>query len=198
MAKKKNIVIEQGKSFSLPCRWEGKPIIYRPITSISQTAPVEIEALGHGAPAGWRCTVVSAKGMTQINASSPPKDDDYHPVTVLSNNSVSFNDVNAAGFSAYTGGGYLQFNTPIDLTGYTARMTIRDKVGGTELFSLTTENSRIIVDPVNFKITLVITATETAAFTWAKGVYDLEVVSATGVVTALMAGSITVTKEVTT
>jgi len=199
MAKKKDIVIEQGKTFALPCRWEGKPILYKPITGISKTAPAVITSVGHGIPPGWRVAIVSVKGMTQINAANnPPKDSDYYPVTVVSNDSISLNDVNAAGFSTYTSDGYIQLNTPIDLTGYTARMTVRDKIGGTELFSLTTENSRIVVDPVNFKITLAMTATETAAFVWTKGVYDLEVVSASGVVTALMAGSITVSKEITT
>lgn len=199
MAKQLDLIIEQGKTFTKPIRWESTPIVYKSITGITKTAPAQVTAVGHGIPPGWRAAVVSVKGMTQINAlNTPPKDSDYHPVTVVSNDAVSLNDVNAAEFSTYTSGGYLQFNTPVDLTGYTARMTVRDKVGGTELLSLTTENARIVVDPVGYKITLNISATDTAALTWKKGVYDLELQSATGVVTALLAGSISVTKEVTT
>lgn len=195
----KDLVIEQGSTYAQVVRWEAAPTIYKPITAITQTAPVQITAVGHGLPPGWRAAVIAVKGMSGINAPNvPPKDKDYHPVTVVGNDTIQLNDVSAANLSAYVSGGYLQFNTPVDLTGYTARMTIKDKVGGTMLLSLTTANNRIVIDTSNHKITLTITATDTALITWSKGVYDLELVSATGVVTALMAGSVTVIDEVTT
>ena len=85
----------------------------------------------------------------------------------------------------------------LGLTSYTARMSIKDKVGGTELLSLTTEGLQIIVDNSSKTIKLDLDATETAAITWKKGVYDLELVSPGGVVTALLYGSVSVTPEVT-
>lgn len=203
MAKVENIVIEQGKTLSQVVRWESQPIVYKPITVITQAAPVRITATAHGLPDGWRVAVVSVKGMTQINAAStPPKDKDYHQATVIDANIVELNDVNAADFKPYVSGGYLQFNSPVDLTGFTARLTIKDKVGGTELFKLLTtpglSDGTITLDIVESSITLTVSATLTAALTWKKGVYDLELESATGEVTALLTGTVTVTKEVTT
>lgn len=199
MADTKDFEILQGKTWSQVVRWETEPIVYKAITGISQTAPVSITCVGHGIPDGWRAAVVSVRGMTEINAqSTPPKAKDYHPVTVVGVDTVELNDVNAADFKAYVSGGYLQYNTPVSLTGYTARMTIKDKVGGTILKALTTENSGITINSTNKTITLTISATDTTAFTWKKGVYDLELVSGTGVVTQLLSGAVALVYEVTT
>jgi hypothetical protein len=136
--------------------------------------------------------------MTQINASNPPKDSEYVPATVLTAGTIELNTVNAAEYKAYISGGYVQYNTPQDLTSYVARMSIKDKVGGTELMALTTANSRILIDNTTKTITLEIDAVDTAAITWKAGTYDLELESPSGVVTALMYGAVKVTKEVTT
>ena len=100
-------------------------------------------------------------------------------------------------------GGILQFNTPVDLTGYVARMKIKDKVGGTVLASTEAGDTpldilSIALDTAKSTITLTISATATAALIWTKGVYELEMVSSTGVVTAILSGKVTVAKEVTT
>lgn len=124
------------------------------------------------------------------------KDKDYHQATVIDPDTIEFNDVNAAGFKAYVSGAHLQYNTPVELTGYVARLIVKDKVGGVTLFEMTTENSRIVLDPLLHTITLVATATDLAAQTWVKGVYELEMESPSGVVTKLMGGAATVAKEV--
>jgi len=199
MAVSKDLTIQQGKTFALVLRWETEPIVYKAITAITQTAPARLTVTGHGAPDGWRVAVVSVKGMTEINAANtPPRSTDYTPVTVLDADTVELNEVNAAGFHAYTSGGYLQYNTPVDLTGYTARMAIKDKIGGTVLHSMTTENDGIALDNTKKTITLTVAATETDDFVWTRGVYDLEMVSPTGVVTALISGRVSISKEVTT
>ena len=123
---------------------------------------------------------------------------DYHQVTRIDANTVELNGFNAAEFSTYTGGGYLQYHTPVDLVGYTARLKVRNRIGGTQLLDLTTENAGIAIDTGLKTITLSITATATAALTFSKGVYDLEMVSPIGVVTAIAFGPVSVTKEVTT
>lgn len=196
---KKDLNILQGKTYSLPIKWETEPLVYKAISGITQAAPAVVSCTDHGVPDGWRVAVVSAKGMTQINAqSTPPKDSDYLVATYINTNTVELNAVNASGFKAYTSGGYLQYRTPKDLTGFTARMSVKDKVGGTELIRLTTENSRIIIDTATSTIELLLDEATTALIEWTKGVYDLELVSASGVVTALLYGAVTVTKEVTT
>ena len=195
----KDFTILQGKTFSAPIRWEAPPIVYKEIASMSQTAPfVLTTVVPHELPDGWRCAIVGAKGMTELNAeANAVKDKDYHVATVTGPSAIQFNDVNASGFKPYASGGHLQYNTPIDLAGFTARMQVRDKIGGTILVELTTATNEIILNNTAKTILLVLSAEETAAFTWVKGVYDLELVSPAGVVTQLLSGKISVSKEVT-
>jgi len=91
-------------------------------------------------------------------------------------------------------------STPVDLTGYTARMHIRDSVDdAATLLELTTENSRIVLDGSAGTIQLSISATDTAAISFTQGVYDLELVDTgdTGEVTRLTYGGVEVRPEVT-
>ena len=205
MAATKDLVIQQGKTFALILRWETEPIIYKPIAAIQQAAPARLDVTGHGVPDGWRAAVTNVKGMTEINAVDPVKvrDSEYHPVTVIDAGVIEFNDINAAGFKAYVSGGYLQYNTPVDLAGFTAQMEIKDKVGGTVLASADAADApldilKIAIDNDKKTITLTISATATAAITWKSGHYELEMKSLAGVVTTLIVGRVSVTREVTT
>ena len=210
MASTKDLTIQQGKTFSLVIRWETEPIVYKPITDISLAfgAP-RLGVPGHGCPAGWRAAVTRVKSPKQINAeNNPPKASDYRPATVIDANTVEFNDLapfddNGNEWPAYTEGGFLQYNTPVDLTGYTARMKIKDKIGGTVLASTEAGDTplnvlAIVIDNAAKTITLSIAATATDDFAWTKGVYDLEMVSPTGGVTTVLSGKVSVSKEVTT
>lgn len=194
-----DLIIKQGKTFRHVVRWETTPIVYKAISAITKAAPVSLTVTGHGMPDGWMATVVSALGMTQINANNnPPKESDYEKGTVVDDNTIEFNEVNSAGFSAYTSGGYLQYNTPHDLADYTARMSIKTKVGGTELVALTSVDGDIVIDNTEKTITILISATDTAAYTWLNGYYELEMVSGDSEVTQLLTGRITVEREITT
>lgn len=197
---KKDLVITKGKTFVQTIRWEVAPYLFAAISAISNTAPVRVTtSTVHNIPDGWRVAVVDAGGMTELNAgNNPPKDSDFRQATVVDTTKIEFNPISAVAFEAFTSGGYLQWFTPHDLAGYTARMSIKDKVGGTVLLSLTTENAGIVLDNTAKTITLNVSATASAALTWKTGVYDLELVSPTGVVTALLTGSVTVASEVTT
>ena len=201
VAATKDLTIQQGRTFSLALRWESPPIVYRPITAIAQTAPARLTVPAHGVPDGWRVAITNVKGMTEINAEANKLTSrDYHQATVLDANTIDINDINAAGFKPYTSGGYIQFNTPVDLTGFKARMKIKNRVGGTTLYTLTTENGALAIDAAAKIITIDISESDTAAMTFTTGVYDLEMVSGAtpAVVTALLSGRVTVTKEVTT
>lgn len=195
----KNLTIIQGSTYYYPIRWETTPIVYKAITGITQAAPCVVTAASHGVPNGWRIAVVSTVGMSELKAvGNPPYTSEYHPATVLTSNTIELNDVNSTEYTQYISGGYVQYNTPVDLTGYTARMTIKNKVGGTELYSLTTENGRLTITPAQYLIAITLTAAETAAITsWRHGVYDLELVNGAEV-TALMTGKIDIDREVTT
>ena len=210
MADTRDIPITQGKTFSLVIRWESEPVIRKAITAISLASGApRLSVVGHGLTNGWRCAVTRAKGMPQINAQNYPlREADYHPATVIDNGTVEFNDVtpvddNGKEWPAYVSGGFLEWYSPVDLTGQTARMKIKDKIGGTVLASTEPGDAplnvlSIAIDNAAKTITLAIAATDTDDFAWKTGVYDLEMVSATGVVVAIMAGKVLVSKEVTT
>mgnify|MGYP002784759276 CR=1 FL=1 len=199
---KETLTIQQGRTFRLPVRWESDEFAYAAISAIPQQAPCRITAANHGIPDKWRAAVVSVKGMVEINAeldeaTKLPLDKAYRRVKRISTDQVEFNDLNAADFSAYVSGGYLQYRVPHPLTGYTARMSIKDKVGGTELLPLTVANGRISIDETNFVVNLYISAADTALMTKG-GVYDLEMVAPGGDVFVIMTGGVSVVKEVTT
>lgn len=87
----------------------------------------------------------------------------------------------------------------INLTGYTARMSVRATFSSsTSVLDLNTSNSGITLGGAAGTITITASATTTAALTAPfSGVYDLELVSGGGVVTRLLEGTATVSPEVT-
>lgn len=199
MSKTLDIVIEQGKTFEWLVRWETTPIVYKAITAITAAAPARVTSTAHGIPDGWQAAVTGVHGPSVLNASAiPPEEEDFHRVSVVDANTIDFNEVSTADAPAYVSGGYLVYYTPHDMASYTARMQIKDRVGGTELQLFSTTDSTITIDDSNKTITMSVDATDTADYTWEKGVYDLELVSPGGVVTALFHGKVTVVPEVTT
>ena len=192
------LTIYQGRTFQQVFRWSTLPYIYKPITAITQAGPVSITSATHGLTPNWPVAVVSVKGMTQINAAhNPPRDSEMNPCTVVDPNTITINALNSALYSAYVSGGYLQFYTPVDMTGYTAKMSVKDVVGGAVLLSLDTTAGSIVIDNTNKSITLLLTPTVTAALLWTKGVYDIEMIAPTGVSYPLAYGTVTVTDAVT-
>lgn len=86
----------------------------------------------------------------------------------------------------------------VDLTGYTARMHLREAIDSTEtVLELTTENGRVTLGGTDGTIDLLIDATDTTGVTAATYRYDLELVSSGGVVTRLIEGKFKFTPEVT-
>lgn len=199
------LTIIRGQTFRYVLRWESKPFVYKAISSISKAAPMRVGSTAHGLPDGWRCAVVSAQGMKEANSTtSRDEDGDFAPdvmlkATVIDANIVDFNGVNSAEYRTYTGGGYLQYYTPHDLTDYTARMQIKDRVGGEVLLELTTEDGTILIDEEEHTITLLLDAEVTAAIEWEDGVTDLELVSPADEVDKLLVlEPVRVEQEVTT
>lgn len=189
----KDFVIRKGKTFSHVLRWESPTFVYRPIDSIPQKAPLRLKVPGHGCPNGWRVEIQSVKGMKELNEIKAQ-------VTVVDADHVELNAINAEDFKPYSSSssGFLVFRSPIDMTGMSARMAIKDKVGGTELLRLDTTNDGLAIDAAECSITIHISADETAALMWKRGVYDLEIVDSLGVVHELLSGKVSVAPEVTT
>lgn len=87
----------------------------------------------------------------------------------------------------------------VNLTGYSARMQIREKLKDTAfIIELTTANNRIRIDSaVDGKFSLNINSTDTAALSFKTAVYDLEMVDASGIVYRLLSGTVALVPEVT-
>lgn len=189
---KLNFKIYQGSTFRETFRWESSEKVYAPITMISKTAPMVVTATSHGAPVGWRVKISGALGMKEANTS------DYIISSAVTGDTVTFNQINALNYTTYTGGGVLEYNKPVDLTGFTGRMQIRQKLEDTNFIKeLTSQNGGVIINNTTKTIQLYMSATETAALSFQTGVYSLELVSSGGEVTQLIAGNISLVREVT-
>lgn len=99
------------------------------------------------------------------------------------------------------GGDYV----PIDLTGATGHMQVRERYGAPVLAEATTDNGGITIDGPAGTITLVLTAVQTDAIGAREGstrprekaVYDLEIVLANGDVKRVIQGELTISPNIT-
>lgn len=191
-----NYRIYQGSTFQETLRWESETKQYAPISAITQSAPCVITTnSAHGVPLNWRVRVTGVNGMKEINTLS---DDAYYLVTGKTSTTLTLNQVNSASYSAYTSGGILEHNTPIPIAGYTAQMQIRETVESpTVIHEMTTANNGIVIDPVNYTITLNISSAVTGTFNFDAAVYSCELTDAQGSVIPFLSGSIILVKEVT-
>lgn len=83
------------------------------------------------------------------------------------------------------------------LSNFTARLHIREKVtSSTTLYEATTEDD-LTINGSQGEVSLEIPAATTAAWTWTKAVYDLEIISALGKVSRIAEGNVKVSPEVT-
>jgi hypothetical protein len=193
-----DITIIKGKTFSRVLRWGALPLVYKAITAITKAGNPVITSTSHGLVNGWPVAIAGIVGMTELNAvGDPPGGADYRQATYVDANTISLNAVNAAGYGTYVSGGYLQYYTPVNLSGFTARLQIRPTLTstGTPLVSLT-ELDGIDLDNTAKTITWTLDAADTAAYTFTTGVYELEMISGTGVVSRLAFGNVAVEDEV--
>lgn len=182
MAKKIALEMRKGSTIAIPLRIESQTLTYKPITGISLTAPIEIEATGHGLKDGWKAAVMNAGGTKQINAANnPPSDAEFRAVTVVDADTIQFNAVNAAAYTAYTSGGHLVYYAPVDLSAFaSARMTVKNRVGGTEIASFTTANGGLEIDAATNTLWIRMAADDSAAIAAKKGVFDIELIDGSG------------------
>ena len=192
-----DLLILRGTTFRKVVRWEAATFLAKEITAMSKAGIVRIVTPGpHGIPDGWRVAVVDAKGMTELNAvENPPRARDMRVATVVSATEVEFNEISSAAFRPYAGGGFLKWYAPRDLTGYTARMEIRDAAGQV-LTTLTTENAGIVLDSAEHMIDLLLSAAATAVLALGDCTFDLEMISSTGEVTFILSGPVRVVDSI--
>lgn len=190
-----NYKIYQGSTFKEVYRWESQTKQYANITAITKAAPCVVTAPGHTVPVGWRVRVTNAVGMKEINMTA---EDSYYIATTISGDNVTLNQVNSTSYNTYTSGGVLEWNFPIDLTGYTAKMQIRETVDSdTVIIELTHLNGGIVIDTSRYTITLTMTSAQTALFTFPTAVYSMELTDPSGNVNTFIQGNLTLIPEIT-
>jgi hypothetical protein len=87
---------------------------------------------------------------------------------------------------------------PIDLTGSTAKMQVRDTKGGSKLaFSLTSPAGGITITPLLGKVTIKMTPTQTNKLFYPKSSYDIMVTDSNANKIKLLEGFITLSRSVT-
>ena len=189
---KLNFKIYQGSTFTETFRWEGDFKVYAPSANITRSAPMVVTSTAHGIPVNWRVQISNVAGMKEANTT------DYINATSVTANTITFNDINSVGYSAYTAGsGVLIYNQPVSLAGYTARMQIREKItSDTYVKELTTTNGGIIIDDTNKVISITISAADTSSFTFKSAIYSLELVKG-AVVEPFIYGSISLEPDIT-
>lgn len=87
---------------------------------------------------------------------------------------------------------------PIDLTGYSAAMQLREQAASPNpsALNLTSSNGGITITPLAGEMDILMTTAQTGALTARFYVYDLEI-ALSGVVTRIIQGQITVSAQVT-
>lgn len=191
-----NYKIYQGSTFQETFRWESETKVYVPIQAIAKSAPCVITTTSaHQLPVGWRFRVVGAGGMKEINSVG---EDSYHLSTLIPTpTTVEINQVNSLNYTAYTSGGVIEFNQPVSLTGFAARMQIRETVDSTTVIhEATTQNTEIVLDSVNKTIQITLLANITENFTFSTAVYSLELYNGNNVI-PFINGNLTLVQEVT-
>lgn len=190
--------IKQGATFNPVLTYQQPQFSVKTITGITKSGQAIVTAASHGVATDGLVWIVGVSGMDQINHRA---DKLQNPATgylayYVDGNTLRLN-VDTSRFQAYTSGGELLYHPPYDLTGYTARMSIREDIdSASAVLSLTTENGGIALGGALGTISLLATEAQTAALTILTGVYDLELVYGS-TVTRLLSGIIVVSQEVT-
>lgn len=189
-AAKLHIVMEQGATFDRLLTYRNSPTVKRAIAAITKANPGKLTAVGHGLLTGDKVFVSKLNGMAQA-------DNRAYTIAVLDADNFTLG-VDTSSYDAYVSGGIVDNGKPIDLTGYTARMQVREKITSTSaVLDLTTANGGVTLGGTAGTIRVLATAAQTAALTIASGFYDLEIIDVTAAVRRLLEGAVTISKEVT-
>lgn len=197
-AGKYDFVIEQGGTFTPTIRYAQSIFTKKAITGVSKSGRAVVTAVGHGLTTNWGGYVAGVTGMDLLNHKSRDLaiPEAAYEASVVDADHLEL-AVDSSRFGAYISGGEFLYRTPFNFTGYTARMMIRGVVGDAAPItggSLTTA-SGIVLGGAAGTITLAIDAVTTAAFEVRSYVYDLEIVSAGGVVTPILYGTVLVPRR---
>lgn len=209
MAEQIDIVITRGKTFEFGFLYaddESRQVL---ITGMPSKVPLRLTVVGHDLPDGWPFWVSCVKSPAELNT-AVDSDDAYevmsadpYIVKVVDADTIEVPGVVASCWKAFSGPGVLITRPPVDLTGWSCRAQVRDKVGGNVLFSWHSDpaenpDGEAVVDVALGAFFLKIDADTAKDLDWKRGLYDAEAIAPGGEVYPLTAiSSVTVEDEVT-
>ena len=87
--------------------------------------------------------------------------------------------------------------TPVDITGYTVKMQVRQKIGSPVILEISTANGRVTLIPLSGIINLQVAASDTASLPPGLYRYDLDLTDTNGFVTKFIEGSFEIRGSIT-
>lgn len=173
--------IFRGKTFEFGYLYAEDELLYLPILDMTSRAPVRLRVDGHGIPDGWPVRIECVKSPEELNTAQGC----HYRARVVDEDTIEINALNAQCWKPFTQSGLVVLAKPTDLDGWHARAQVRDRVGGTVLFSWHSDpdedpDGEIVIDPERGAIVLTMTPSVSADLPWRQGVYDLEAISPDG------------------
>lgn len=187
------LLIRSGVDFARVFSWGQSTRVYKPITAVSQAAPVVLTVPGHGMPDGWWFWVESVKGMLEINR--PRIDENGNECkpyrgTVTGTDTIEINSVNSLEFTPYLSGGTIVYALPYDLDGFTGECVVQASESDPTILSSSV--IQVAIDNTAKTITLSIPVADVNALEFDSGYYKLDVISAGGIRSRVAEGSVRV------
>lgn len=204
------ITIQRGKTFEFGFLYAEEEPRQMTITGMPERVPLRLTVPSHGLPDMWPFWVSCVKAPAELN--SPVKSDRALEVMQVGDqlyakpvdaDTIEVPGVVAHCWKSFVGTGLLLTFPPVDLAGWHCRAQVRDKPGGTVLFTWHSDpaespDGEIEVDLVRSTFVLKMDAATAAALEWKRGKYDVEAIAPGGEVYALTAISdVEVADEVT-
>lgn len=191
---KLDLTINQGETFVKAVNWYGGGKVCKAIEALSPGCPTLITITAHGLPSVSETPVFikHVKGATRANT----EDNKPAVATYIDANSF-YADVDTVQQTYTSNTGVVTYFAPKDLTNWSARMHIREELDDTVTIHEMVSPTDIDISLNDAKITMTISATDTAAFDFDAAVYDLELIDGSGNVTRLLEGEVELIKEVT-
>lgn len=188
-----NITIVQGATFDKTINWYGGGKVCKEIEAVSEGCPTLVTITNHGLPSVSDTPVFvdHVKGAKSLNSKGKAVTATYVDANTF------YVDADTVDETWTSGTGLVTWYAAKDLTGWSARMHIREDIDDVASIVELVSPTDITISTNDAGIRIVITATATAAFDFDNAVYDLELEDPSGFVVRLVEGDVTFKKEVT-
>jgi hypothetical protein len=197
--------IQQGATFRATLAYMQPTLAVKAISAVSNSIRPTLTAAAHGIPAGmdWPVWIRGVKGMTKLNHDADKVGDQNaaYLATRVDANTLTLH-ADTSDWPAYASGGEIAYQPPVDLTGCTALMHVRERlIDAVPVLTLSSATaapaSRLTITAASGLIAIEISDEDTAAITWQTAVFDLEITHPDGSTTRLASSEFEVSPEVT-